>query len=148
MTANTSSLEQSSSLQNQALADSFLTSIVVEKAQLSCESVAGNLETEASEHAVFNDFLSACAEYSTATARDSRHRPRYAAWCAERCSETVAVCDDLGDSTARRCARWCRLLMAELNKELAGVKKTMNSDVNWSGVKGILNKEVKLPWGG
>ena len=38
--------------------------------------------------------------------------------------------------------------MAELNKELVGVKKTMNSDVNWGGVKDLLNKEVKLPWGG
>lgn len=130
------------------MAESFLTSIVVEKARSSCESVAGTLSSEASEQAILNDFLSACGEYMTATARDSRHRPRYAAWCVERCSETAAVCDDLNDSAARRCSRWCRLLMAELNKELEGVKKTMNSDVNWDGVKNLLNKEVKLPWGG
>lgn len=148
MTANTSSPGQTSPTQAQGLAESFLTSIVVEKAQSSCESVAVTLDSEASEHAILNDFLSACGEYMTATARDSRHRSRYAAWCAERCGETAAVCDRIGDSASRRCARWCRLLMAELNSELVGVKKTMNSDVNWGGVKNLLNKEVKLPWGG
>ena len=150
MTANTSSLEQMSSLSGQGLAATFLTSIVVEKCQSSCESVAGNLDAESSDHDVINDLLSACDEYVTAAARDSRHRQRYAAWCAERCSETAALCDTIGDATARRCARWCRLLLEELNTEInwKGVKKAMNSDVNWSGVQSVMNKEVKLPWSG
>ena len=148
MIANTTSFSPNDLASGQGMAEHFLTSIVVEKAQSSCESVAVSLSDEASEHAVLNDFLSACGEYLTASARDSRHRSRYAAWCVERCSETAAVCDTLNDSASRRCARWCRLLMSELNKELEGVKKTMNSDINWGGVKDILNKEVKLPWGG
>lgn len=150
MTANTSSLNQTASFTGQGLAASFLTSIVVEKLQSSCESVASNLSEEAHEHEVLNDLISACSEYSTAAARDSRHRRRYAAWCAERCSETANLCDTLGDSASRRCARWCRLLLDELNREISWkeVKGVMNSDINWGGVKSVLNKEVKLPWGG
>lgn len=150
MTANTSSIEPMASFTGQGLAATFLTSIVIEKCQSSCESVAVNLDEEATEHEVLNDLISACSEYATAAARDSRHRRRYAAWCAERCSETAALCDSLGDSSARRCARWCRLLLEELNREInwKDVKKAMNSDINWGGVKSVMNKEVKLPWGG
>jgi hypothetical protein len=138
------------SFTGQGLAATFLTSIVVEKCQSSCQSVARNLDDEAAEHEIINDLISACSEYSTAAARDSRHRRRYAAWCAERCSEAASVCDKLGDATARRCARWCRLLLTELDREInwKEVKKVMNSDINWGGVKNTLNKEVKLPWGG
>jgi len=150
MTANTSSIEQMSSSTGQSLASSFLTSIVVEKCQASCESVAVNLDEESSGHGVLNDFISACDEYTTAAARGSRHRTRYAAWCAERCSETASLCDDLGDSSSRRCARWCRLLLEELNREIhwKDVKKVMNTEINWSGVQSVMNKEVKLPWSG
>jgi len=131
-----------------SLAGAYMTAMVVEKAQSSCETVATDLTSEASEHAVFNDFLSACSEYSTATARGSRHSSRYAAWCAERCDETAEVCERMDGAAARACARWCRLLLTELNRELEGVKKTMNSEVSWEGVKTALNKEVKLPWSG
>ncbi|MDP0492446.1 MAG: hypothetical protein Q7Q71_15475 [Verrucomicrobiota bacterium JB023] len=148
MTANT--LNADCKLPPSDMGEAFLRSIVVENCQSSCEVVAAQLEETSGEHEVFNDFIAACSEYSTAVARDSRHRSRYAAWTAERCNETAEVCDRIGDAQARRCARWCRLLMQELNREISwdGVKKVMNTEVSWGGVKKVLNTEIRLPWGG
>ncbi|MEM9079838.1 MAG: hypothetical protein AAGC74_04005 [Verrucomicrobiota bacterium] len=150
MTANTNSLPLDGGVSG-GLPEKFMTALVVENTQAACESLADTLQLDANEHATINDCISACDEFNTAVARDSQHLPRYAAWCIERCAAMAAVCDELGDGTARRCRRWCHLLMQELNREVLNwqdVKNVMNQDVTWEGVKNVANQPVKFPWSG
>lgn len=114
----------------------YVTAVVVENCRQSCETVAGLLAENDQRHLVMNDCVSAFDELSSAIARESRYCPRYAAWCIERCAEMTKLCESLEHAAARRCRRWCQLLMRELSREVVSLDK----------VKETFNRPVRFPW--
>ncbi|MBK1835244.1 hypothetical protein [Roseibacillus ishigakijimensis] len=77
-----SSVELASSLK-----DRLLQAALLERVLQAAEGHAASLPGLSGQQELLNDFLAAGREYRSALARESRHCPRYAAWCLERAAE-------------------------------------------------------------